>query len=189
MSDQEKDFETKEEKEKVSNEEVDEQTETNEENIEKEESQADPVAELEDKIAQKDDQILRLSAEIKNIQRRNANERQDAAKYRSQSLAQAILPSLDNLERALAIEADDEASNNLKKGVEMVHQSLLEALKAEGDEVIDPVGEAFDPNFHQSVSSVPAEEGQEAEEIVEVYQKGYVLKDRVLRPAMVIIAQ
>lgn len=189
MSDQEKDFETEEEKEKVSNEEVDEQREEILETEDQEDKQTDPLAELEDKVAQKDEQILRLSAEIKNIQRRNANERQDAAKYRSQSLAQAILPSLDNLERALAIEADDEASNNLKKGIEMVHQSLLEALKAEGVEVIDPVGEPFDPNFHQSVSSIPAQEGQEAEEIVEVYQKGYVLKDRVLRPAMVIIAQ
>ncbi|AMB98814.1 molecular chaperone GrpE [Aerococcus urinaehominis] len=145
--------------------------------------------ELQAQLDEKDDKILRLSAEIQNMHNRFGKERQDLAKYRSQSLAEKIIPSMDNLERALAIEADDEASENLKKGVEMVYKGLLEALAGEGVEVIDPKGDIFDPNFHQSVSSVPLEEGQEPEEIVEVYQKGYLLKDRILRPAMVIIAQ
>lgn len=140
-------------------------------------------------LTEKENQIARLSAEIQNMRRRHENERQDMAKYRSQSLAQEILPTIDNLERALAIEVEGEASQNFKKGVEMVHQSLLKALEAEGIEEINPLGEVFDPNFHQSVSSVPKTADQEDEEVVEVYQKGYLLKDRVLRPAMVIIAQ
>ncbi|MCZ0716779.1 nucleotide exchange factor GrpE [Aerococcus kribbianus] len=140
-------------------------------------------------LTEKENQIARLSAEIQNMRRRHENERQDMAKYRSQSLAQEILPTIDNLERALAIEVEGEANQNFKKGVEMVHQSLLKALEAEGIEEINPLGEVFDPNFHQSVSSVPKTADQEDEEVVEVYQKGYLLKDRVLRPAMVIIAQ
>lgn len=145
--------------------------------------------ELKADLAKKEDQVLRLSAEIQNMNRRQAKDRQDREKYRSQALATALLDSLDNLERALQIDSTDEASENLKKGIEMVHESVLEAMKREGIEVINPVGEKFDPNLHQSVSAVDKNEQYEPEEVVEVFQKGYRLKDRVLRPAMVIIAQ
>lgn len=147
------------------------------------------LASLQADLSAKEDQIMRLSAEIQNMHRRNQTERESASKYRSQSLAKGILPAIDNLERALELAQDDESSQQLVKGIEMVHASLLQALADEGIEVIDPKGETFDPNFHQSVSAVPAEEGQQAEEVVDVFQKGYVLKDRVLRPAMVTIAQ
>ena len=144
---------------------------------------------IKKELEEKNDQILRLSAEIKNIQRRNNKERQDAAKYRSQHLAEKLLGAVDNLERALTIEADDEASRSMKRGIEMVLESIQSAFNDEEIKTIDPKGEKFDPNFHQSVSSVPANDGQESDTIVEVYQKGYVIKDRVLRPAMVVVAQ
>ncbi|MEY8370658.1 nucleotide exchange factor GrpE [Aerococcaceae bacterium 50-4] len=159
------------------------------------EEQADAATEdseltsLQADLEAKEDQIMRLSAEIQNMHRRNQTERESASKYRSQNLAKGILPAIDNLERALEMAQNDESSQQLVKGIEMVHASLLQALAEEGIEVIDPKGEIFDPNFHQSVSAVPAEEGQQAEEVVAVFQKGYVLKDRVLRPAMVTIAQ
>lgn len=159
----------------------DEQTETVAEDSE--------LASLQADLSAKEDQIMRLSAEIQNMHRRNQTERESASKYRSQNLAKGILPAIDNLERALELAQNDESSQQLVKGIEMVHASLLQALAEEGIEVIDPKGETFDPNFHQSVSAVPAEEGQQAEEVVAVFQKGYVLKDRVLRPAMVTIAQ
>ncbi len=149
----------------------------------------DELSSLQAELANKDDQIIRLSAEIQNMNRRNQAERESASKYRSQNLAKGILPAIDNLERALELAANDESSQQLIKGIEMVHASLIKALDEEGVEIVDPMGELFDPNFHQSVSSVPVEEGQQAEEVVQVFQKGYVLKDRVLRPAMVIIAQ
>ncbi|RPA62485.1 nucleotide exchange factor GrpE [Aerococcus agrisoli] len=170
--------------EEVNETEVQEETESTTETTETSELEA-----LKAELASKEDQIIRLSAEIQNINRRNQTEREASAKYRSQNLAKAILPAVDNLERALDIEVDDDASNSIHKGIEMVHASLLQAFAEEGIEVIDPKGEIFDPNFHQSVSAVPAEEGQQADEIVQVYQKGYKLNDRVLRPAMVIIAQ
>lgn len=154
-----------------------------------EEPQEDELTQLEQALQEKEEQVLRLSAEIANIQRRHKTEVQNAAKYRSQSLATQMLSSIDNLERALAIEADDEASENMKRGIQMVLESMQHAFKEEGIEEINPKGEIFDPNFHQSVSSVPLEKGQEANTVVEVYQKGYVLKDRVLRPAMVVVAQ
>lgn len=182
--------EEKEEKEDVLEETAEceeEKTSLEEEGVE--EPQEDELTQLEQALQEKEEQVLRLSAEIANIQRRHKTEVQNAAKYRSQSLATQMLSSIDNLERALAIEADDEASENMKRGIQMVLESMQHAFKEEGIEEINPKGEIFDPNFHQSVSSVPLEEGQEANTVVEVYQKGYVLKDRVLRPAMVVVAQ
>ena len=144
---------------------------------------------LQQEVEKLNDQVYRLSAEISNIQKRNAKERQDAAKYRSQSLAQNLLNVIDNLERAIASPSESEEAQNLKKGVEMVYEGFLYALKEEGIEEIDALNQPFDPTLHHAVQTVPVEEGQEADYVVQVYQKGYKLKDRVLRPAMVIVSQ
>ena len=144
---------------------------------------------LQQEVEKLNDQVYRLSAEISNIQKRNAKERQDAAKYRSQSLAQNLLNVIDNLERAIASPSESEEAQNLKKGIEMVYESFLYALKEEGIEEIDALNQPFDPTLHHAVQTVPVEEGQEADQVVQVYQKGYKLKDRVLRPAMVIVSQ
>ena len=144
---------------------------------------------LQQEVERLNDQVYRLSAEISNIQKRNAKERQDAAKYRSQSLAQNLLNVIDNLERAIASPSESEDAQNLKKGIEMVYESFLYALKEEGIEEIDASDQPFNPTLHHAVQTVPVEEGQEADKVVQVFQKGYKLKDRVLRPAMVIVSQ
>lgn len=144
---------------------------------------------LQQEVERLNDQVYRLSAEISNIQKRNTKERQDAAKYRSQSLAQNLLNVIDNLERAIASPSESEDAQNLKKGIEMVYESFLYALKEEGIEEIDALDQPFDPTLHHAVQTVPVEEGQEADKVVQVFQKGYKLKDRVLRPAMVIVSQ
>jgi molecular chaperone GrpE len=94
---------------------------------------------------------------------------------------------LDNLERALAIEVEDEAGKNLKKGIEMVVESLNQALKAEGIEIIDPLGEPFDPNMHEAYTQVPADNDQESGTVAQVFEKGYKLHERVLRAAKVAV--
>ena len=116
-------------------------------------------------------------------------EAEDAAKYRSQSLASHLLDVADNLERALATPAESEDAKAIHKGIEMVYKQFQQAFEKEGISVIDPLNQAFDPNFHQAVSMMPAGEGQEADTVINVLQKGYMLQDRVLRPAMVIVAQ
>ena len=123
-----------------------------------------------------------------NIQRSNSRDRQEAAKYRSQPLAKGLVEALDNMERALAIEAKTEEGQAIHKGVEMVYDQILKAFKEEQIEQIDPIDQAFDPNFHQAVTTQPAEEGQDVDQVVAVLQKGYVLNDRVIRPAMVIVS-
>lgn len=131
------------------------------------------------------DRYLRLQAELANIRKRQERERQDLLRYSSQSLAKELIPVLDNLERALTIEADTEAGENLKKGIEMVHKSFIQAFEKEGIEVIDPLGKPFDPNYHEAYTQVPANEGQESNEIAQVFEKGYKLHERVLRAAKV----
>ncbi|MDO0873684.1 nucleotide exchange factor GrpE [Carnobacterium divergens] len=165
---------------------------TSVEEPEKDEQETAPVDELtEAKAAFSDmeDRYLRIQAEMANMRKRNQKEREDAAKYRSQDIAKELLPVIDNLERAMAIEVSDEQGESLKKGLEMVMNTFRTALKSEGIEEINPVGESFDPNFHQAVQTVPAEDGQATDTVVNVLQKGYILKDRVLRPAMVIVSQ
>ncbi|MGX7029990.1 nucleotide exchange factor GrpE [Vagococcus zengguangii] len=145
--------------------------------------------ELEVKVNELEDQLLRVQAEMINMRNRNQKERELAARYRSQDLAKELLPAIDNLERALETEVTDENGENLKKGVEMVRDSLLNALNASGVEVISALGETFDPNLHQAVQTMPVSEGQAPDEVIHELQKGYKLHDRVLRPTMVIVAQ
>ena len=157
-----------------------------------EDAQVEEVSEVDElkiKLDEMEDKFLRVSAELANIVQRNRNERELIQKYRSQDLAKKLLPVIDNLERAIAAEVTDEQSISLKKGVEMVLESLNVALKEEGIEEIPAKGERFDPNIHQAVQIVPVSEGVEADTIVEVLQKGYKLQDRVLRASMVIVAQ
>lgn len=136
-----------------------------------------------------EDKYLRAEAEMANMQTRYKKEQEQLLKYQSQRLATAVLPVIDNLNRALEIEVDDEASKNLKQGVEMVAKDLSKAFTDNEITKIESLGKKFDPTLHQAVKSVPAEDGQEPETIVEVFQDGYMLKDRVLRPAMVVVAQ
>lgn len=144
---------------------------------------------LRAELDEMEDKFLRAQAEIANMRNRFQKEREDASRYRSQDLGKELLPAVDNLERALAIEVTDEQGQSLKKGIEMVMESMLHALKSAGIEEIPALGETFDPNLHQAVQTVPVEEGQKSDEIVQVFQKGYVLQGRVLRASMVIVAQ
>lgn len=146
---------------------------------------AEKPSELELALQRAEDfenKYLRAHAEMQNIQRRANEERQSLQRYRSQDLAKKILPSLDNLERALAVEG---LTDDVKKGLEMVQESLVQALKEEGIEEV-PV-EAFDHNLHMAVQTLPADDDHPADSIAQVFQKGYKLHERLLRPAMVVV--
>lgn len=172
---------------------VEETTEKEELEETKEVSESDEkeaaLEKLQADFSEMEDKFLRAQAEIANMTRRNRQERELLQRYRSQDLAKGILGSLDNLERALATEVSDEQGESLKKGVAMVLEGLIHALGEEGVKEIPAMGEVFDPNLHQAVQTIPAGEDYKADTIVEVLQKGYELHDRVLRPAMVIVAQ
>ncbi|WP_379966131.1 nucleotide exchange factor GrpE [Ectobacillus sp. sgz5001026] len=170
-------------------EEVVEEVEQEEQAEQEELSEQDKkIAELEAKLSETENRLLRLQADFDNNRRRVQLDRQAAEKYRSQSLVSDILPALDSFERAMKVEVNDEQSKSLLQGMEMVLRQLTEALLKEGVEVIEAVGKEFDPNLHQAVMQVE-EPSLESNIVVEEFQKGYKLKDRVIRPSMVKVNQ
>ena len=150
---------------------------------------AKELADLKDKNKDLEDKYLRSEAEIQNMQNRYTKERAQLIKYESQSLAKDILPAMDNLERALSVEADDDVSKQLKKGVQMTLDALVKAMKDHGVVEIEADGVKFDPTLHQAVQIVAVENDDQKDHVVQVLQKGYQYKDRTLRPAMVVVAQ
>ena len=142
------------------------------------------ITELEDQLNEKENRYLRLYADFDNFRRRTKKDQDASEKYKSQNLITNLLPAIDNFERAMQIEVDNEQAKSLLEGVEMVYRAIIEALKQEGAEQIEAVGKEFDPNLHQAV--MQTEDDQYGSNIVvEEYQKGYMLKDRVIRPSMV----
>jgi len=142
------------------------------------------IAELEAKLQEEESRYLRLRADFDNMRRRTQLDREAAEKYRAQKLLTELLPVIDNLERALQVEVTSEDAVSLYKGIEMVHKTLIDATKQEGLELIPAEGEAFDPNVHQAVMQESDSE-KETGIVLKELQKGYKLKDRVLRPSMV----
>ena len=155
---------------------------------EESESQDTKIKELEKLANDNEEKYLRLYAEFENYKRRIQKENQINATYKAQGVLTDILPSIDNIERALQIEGDDESFKSLQKGVQMVHESLLRALKDNGLEEIEAEGQEFDPNLHQAVVQDDNPDFKSGE-ITQELQKGYKLKDRVLRPSMVKVNQ
>ena len=162
-----------------------ETTETKEEVVEEktaEELLQEKVDKLEEELKQSEDKYLRLYAEFENFKRRKNKEIETNNVYKSQKVITEILPSLDNLERALQVESDNEEIKSLLKGVEMVYEGLLNVLKSEGVELIETENAQFDPNYHHAVMQDEDSE-KESGAILDTFQKGYKLKDRVIRPA------
>ena len=142
------------------------------------------IQELENHVSDLSNRLLRAQADYENFRRRSREEKEAAAKYRAQSLVEQLLPVLDNFDRALMIKPESEEAKSLLQGMEMVHRQLQEALIKEGVEIIQTIGQKFDPHLHQAIMQVESDE-YESNHVVEELQKGYKLKDRVVRPAMV----
>lgn len=146
------------------------------------------IAELEDQLEASENRYFRLNADLENFRRRTRIDMEASEKYRVQSLITDLLPAMDNFERALTLPVENDQARTLMQGMEMVYRSLLDAFKKEGVEPIEAVGKEFDPNQHQAI--MQAEDPNFAPNvIVEEFQKGYLLKDRVIRPSMVKVNQ
>lgn len=133
--------------------------------------------------------LMRLQADFDNYKKRVEKERVSLIEYASAGLLEKLLPVIDNFDRAIANEnkGEDSEGEGFYQGVVMIRNQLLEALESQGLEEIAALGESFDPNYHNAVSQI-ASEDHESNTVVEVYQKGYKLKDRVIRPSMVVVA-
>jgi len=156
---------------------------------------ADPVAELENKLEEQRrladenyQRFLRAQADFENFRRRARQEKEEFTKYASAKLIEQLLPVVDNFERALAASKDNKDYDALIKGVDMIYRQLEQALAAEGLAPIESVGKPFNPEFHQAIMQVESEEHEEGI-VVEELMKGYMLKEKVLRPAMVKVSK
>ncbi|QPT00832.1 nucleotide exchange factor GrpE [Staphylococcus equorum] len=176
---------------------TDETTDASQDNLQEDDSQettedVDPrdeeIQQLKQDVQENEEKYLRLYAEFENYKRRIQKENQTMKAYKAQDVLNDILPTIDNIERALQIEGENEQFQSLKKGVEMIHESLINALKENGLELIETEGHQFDPNVHQAVVQDDNPDF-ESGEITQELQKGYKLKERVLRPSMVKVNQ
>ena len=145
------------------------------------------IEDLEKEIDKLKNDYARAYADTENMQKRLKTEAENSRKYRIQSFALDILPVIDNFERALSQGAKDE-DDAFYKGVEMIYRQLKEALNKEGVTEIDALDKEFDPNYHQAIMTAKVE-GKKAGVVVEVLQKGYMLKDRILRASMVKVSE
>lgn len=159
----------------------------------KEPTQEEQITQLQEQLKQSEDKYLRVHADFENIKKRLEKEKYQAIDYASEKFARDLLAPIDTLEMALA--AEEAATNlsaedllaKLKEGVELTIKNFYTAFEKHNITVVDTNGE-FDPNYHNAIMQV-ASENHENGDIVQVMQKGYLLKDRLLRPAMVSICQ
>ncbi len=133
------------------------------------------------------DKYLRLAAEFENFKRLAQRDQREYIRFANESLLKELLPIVDNLERAIKSSKESPGSDGLIQGVELVLKQFLETLAKFGVRPVKSVGEAFDPSRHQAVAHVESEDAS-GKIVVEEYQKGYLLDDRILRAAMVAVA-
>ncbi len=170
--------------EDTANEEVETAAE-DEENIE---SLKQRLEEAEKKAEENWDQLVRAKAELENIRRRSERELENAHKYALEKFAQELLPVIDSMEMGVAAAQDENADvSKLREGTEMTLKMFLNAIDKFGIKSVHPVNEEFNPEHHQAMSMIDSDQ-HEPNTVIDVMQKGYLLNDRLVRPAMVVVS-
>ena len=153
------------------------------------EDQLSETEELQEQVSKANDQVLRVQAEMQNVRRRVERDVENAHKYALDKFTAELLPVVDNLERALStIDAADDAQKAVATGLELTLKSFFDVLGRFKIEVVDPAGQPFDADLHQAVSMVPNPD-LEPNTVMDVFQKGYTLNGRLVRPAMVVVSK
>lgn len=146
------------------------------------------LEEAQGKAAEYWDQVLRARAEVDNLRRRTERELENAHKYALDRIAQELLPVVDSMELGLAAAyAEGATVETLREGTELTLKMLLGTLEKFGIKAVDPSGEPFNPEFHQAMTTQPASH-VEPNTVLNVFQKGYLLNDRLIRPALVVVS-
>jgi molecular chaperone GrpE len=143
---------------------------------------------LQDELDRCRDLLLRTAAEFDNYRKRTERERREQADRSVSDLLLELLPVLDDFERALSADVSRESTDAHRQGVELIHRQLLDLLKRRGVRPIDAVGTEFDPHVHQAVTTEVVEGGRDGE-VIEELRRGYMIGERLLRPAMVKVAR
>ena len=135
------------------------------------------------------DQIMRLKAEMENNRKRAGRDIENAHKFAIRNFAESLLPIIDSMEMGQqAAEADNASLESIVEGTQLTMSMLVQVLEKHGLKQIDPVGEAFDPEQHQAISMIE-DENTESGNVISVMQKGFLLNERLIRPAMVVVAK
>ncbi len=159
------------------------------ENLEKEKKELEnKLKEKEKEIEELKDKYLRAYAEMENMKKRLEKEKKDAIEYANESLLKEILPFIDNIERAIEHANENAKIEDFIKGIEMTLENLLKSLEKFGVKQITAKNQPFDPNYHEAMGVVETEE-VEPNIVVEEMQKGYILKNRLLRPSLVTVSK
>ncbi|MFL5621583.1 MAG: nucleotide exchange factor GrpE [Gemmatimonadaceae bacterium] len=140
-------------------------------------------------LAVERDKYLRLAAEYDNYRKRSAKERQDAGARAQADLARQLIDALDDVARFAHVDPATTDAGTVVQGVEMVEKKLMKALGTAGLEVINPIGETFDPALHEAVATEPTSAREDDHVVSRVYQPGYLFKSQLLRPARVVVKQ
>ncbi|MBD1308930.1 nucleotide exchange factor GrpE [Francisella tularensis subsp. holarctica] len=148
----------------------------------------DTIKELEDSCDQFKDEALRAKAEMENIRKRAERDVSNARKFGIEKFAKELLPVIDSIEQALKHEVKLEEAITMKEGIELTAKILVDILKKNGVEELDPKGEKFDPNLHEAMAMIPNPEFED-NTIFDVFQKGYMLNGRIVRAAKVVIVK
>lgn len=146
------------------------------------------VSTLKNKVQESEDKALRSHAEMENVRRRSTRDVQNAYKYSIEKLVKELMPVIDSLEKALEVQSEDAHVQNMKVGVEMTLNMFIDTVKKFGLILMDPLGEVFDPQKHEAIAMQPNPEMSD-NTVMTVFQKGYLLNDRVIRPARVVIVK
>jgi molecular chaperone GrpE len=177
---------TLEEKEVMNEEVIEEEIKENEEEQEKNEEEI--VDSREKEIDNLKDSLQRLQADFNNYRRRVEKEKSDISTFANEKIVLELLPVIDNMERALQSSLEEEKESGIYKGVELVLKQLVDTLNKFGVEEIKAEDSDFDPNYHYAVAQEEVE-GIDSNKVIEVFQKGYKLSSKVIRPAMVKVSK
>lgn len=152
-------------------------------------SEEQKIAQLEELVAKAQEDVLRAQAEAQNARRRSDTDVEKARKFALERFVGDLLPVVDNLDRALdAMDTEDESLKTAIEGIELTRKSFLDTLSKNHVVQIDPAGEPFDPETHQAMTMVPNPD-LEPNTVMDVFQKGYSLHGRLIRPAMVVVSK
>jgi molecular chaperone GrpE len=147
------------------------------------------IAALQNQLAEQNDKYLRLAAEYDNFRKRSVRERQEAELRGMGLLIRGILDALDDLGRFAHIDPATTNATAMQEGAEMVEKKLLKSLSGHGLEIVNPVGQPFNPAVHEAITTAPAANADEDHLIALVYQVGYLFNGQLLRPAQVVVKQ
>ena len=167
------------------------ETEENLLDLETDEEVLDLKQQLEDaqaKVAEYWDQIVRAKAEMENIKRRATRDVENARKFSTEKFANDLIPVMDSMEQGIESIKESTEISAVKEGMEMTTDMLIKSLEKQGMTQINPVGDKFDPQFHEAMTMVPSEDFP-TDHVIDVFQKGYELNGRLIRPARVVVSQ